>query len=103
MLHQKIARAKKLYVTPLLTPSEAVKLAARIFGQNGFLTIRKSKASYYMKRKDSNFLIRISDHSMNKGLSKIHYDLVFDYDTIKVDVEQRSKMLVRKFTLCTVK
>ncbi len=84
---------------PLLNTTKAYKLAVRIFHENGFLTIRKSAASCYLKRTDSNFLVRLSDHKKsNKDLSKVHYDLVFDYDTIKADVESRCQSVIRRYS-----
>lgn len=83
---------------PLLTPEKAYKLAIRIFHENGFLTIRKSKFSIYLKRKGSNSLVRLSDHEVsNSKLSRVKYNIIFNYQTIKSDVETRCQSVIRNY------
>lgn len=83
---------------PLLKPEKAYKKAIQIFQENGFLTVRKSKSSIYLKRKGSNSLVRLSDHKIsNSELSRIKYNMIFDYPTIKSDVVVRCNSVIRNF------
>lgn len=94
----RMSRVRSPGPPPLLTPDKAYKIAIRVFQENGFLTIRKSKASIYLKRKGNNSLVRLSDHQLsNTELSRIKYNLVFDYSTIKSDVETRCLSVIRNF------
>lgn len=83
---------------PLLSSEKAIKSAHEILLRAGFRVIRKSKSSIYMKKKNFNHLIRISDHKLqNNDLSKIKYEIVFDYPTINNDIEYRCKSILKFF------
>ena len=99
LLNDSGARVSRVRVPgppPLLTPEKAYKLAIRVFQDNGFLTVRKSKASIYLKKAKCTHLVRLSDHkSVINDLSKVSHDLVFDYSTIKPDVVSRCQSVIK--------
>lgn len=94
----RVSRVRSPGLPPLLNPEKAYKKAIQIFHENGFLTIRKSKSSIYLKRKGSNSLVRLSDHKIsNSELSRIKYNVIFDYPTIKSDIVVRCNSVIRNF------
>ncbi len=76
----------------MLKPKEAVKLARSIMASYGFMEISKSTDSIYFKKKGINFKVRLSDHKSGKSqYPDVALSVVFDYDTIRADVETRIK------------
>ena len=81
----------------ILKPADAVKLANQLVVEAGFIKLHSNKNShYYRYLKNLVKKIRVSDHPGNsQDKSDIHYNLVFDYNTIKQDVFVKVEKMIR--------
>ena len=79
----------------VIQPIESLPIAESAFISKGFFRVRRSKESIYLKRRDSNYLVRVTTHpTKNPNLSKVHFELLLDYPTIKSDIVFRCTKMI---------